>query len=111
MRHENREAASNDGRPLHSPHSAVAANYADKRDEWMRQGLNLTRHHYVPRLATFMPTIGDCPVKLDKLDDKRRTYAVKSQQGSTIDRIDNWRNEESRYQHPFEYDSDGDSSD
>eukprot|EP00959_Pyramimonas_sp_CCMP1952_P090457 1893616-Pyramimonas_sp.AAC.1 len=58
-----------------------------------------------------MPTIGDCPVEMEKLDDKRRTYADNSQQGLTIDRVDNWRDEESRYHHPFEYDSDGDSSD
>eukprot|EP00959_Pyramimonas_sp_CCMP1952_P403590 8457165-Pyramimonas_sp.AAC.1 len=77
----------------------------------MRQGQNLTRHHYVPRIVTFMPTIGDCPVELDKLDDQRRTHAVNSQQGLTIDRTDNWRDEESRYHHPCDYDSDGDSSD
>eukprot|EP00959_Pyramimonas_sp_CCMP1952_P334620 7007369-Pyramimonas_sp.AAC.1 len=62
----------------------------------MRQGQSLTRYHYVPRLVTFMPAIGDCPVELDKLDDERRTYAVNSQQGLTIDRIGNWRDEESR---------------
>eukprot|EP00959_Pyramimonas_sp_CCMP1952_P195462 4086979-Pyramimonas_sp.AAC.1 len=58
-----------------------------------------------------MPAIGDCPVELDKLDDKRRTYAVNSQQGLTIDRIDSWRDEGSRYHRPFECDSDDDSSD
>eukprot|EP00959_Pyramimonas_sp_CCMP1952_P277469 5800585-Pyramimonas_sp.AAC.1 len=57
MRPENREAAFNDDRPLHNPHSAVAANFSDKRDKWMRQGQNLRRHHYVPRLVTFMPTV------------------------------------------------------
>eukprot|EP00959_Pyramimonas_sp_CCMP1952_P006079 127258-Pyramimonas_sp.AAC.1 len=80
MRLENMEVVSNEHRPLCNPHSAVAADFSDKRDEWKRQGQSLTRYHYVPRLVTFMPTIGECPVELDKLDDKRRTYAVNSQQ-------------------------------
>eukprot|EP00959_Pyramimonas_sp_CCMP1952_P074339 1553340-Pyramimonas_sp.AAC.1 len=58
-----------------------------------------------------MLAIGDCPVELNRLDGKRRIYAVNSQQGLTINRIGNWRDEASRYHHPFEYDLDGDSSD
>eukprot|EP00959_Pyramimonas_sp_CCMP1952_P394259 8260865-Pyramimonas_sp.AAC.1 len=95
MKPEDIENVSNRDRPLHKPHSAVAANYSDKRDEWMRQGQSSKRYHYIPRLVTFMPAIGDCPVEADMLDDYRRTYAVNSQQGLTIDRIDNWRDEES----------------
>eukprot|EP00959_Pyramimonas_sp_CCMP1952_P402888 8442595-Pyramimonas_sp.AAC.1 len=79
-RPENREDASNNDRSLCNPHSAVAANLSEKRDEWTRKGKNLIRHHYVPRLVTFMPTVGDCPVETEKLDDQRRTYAVNSQQ-------------------------------
>eukprot|EP00959_Pyramimonas_sp_CCMP1952_P160947 3365548-Pyramimonas_sp.AAC.1 len=74
------EDVPNGDRPLHNPRSAAAANFSDRRDEWMRQGQSLKRYHYVPRLVTFMPAIGDCPVELDKSDDKRRTYAVNFQQ-------------------------------
>eukprot|EP00959_Pyramimonas_sp_CCMP1952_P075037 1567983-Pyramimonas_sp.AAC.1 len=58
-----------------------------------------------------MPAIGDCPVDPGKFDDERRADAVNIQQGLTVDRIDNWRDEESSYHHPFEHDSNGDSSD
>eukprot|EP00959_Pyramimonas_sp_CCMP1952_P262384 5486319-Pyramimonas_sp.AAC.1 len=58
-----------------------------------------------------MPAIGDWSVELNKLDDTSRTYAVNPQRGLTIDRIDNWRDEESIYHYPFDYDLDGDSSD
>eukprot|EP00959_Pyramimonas_sp_CCMP1952_P438817 9186928-Pyramimonas_sp.AAC.1 len=65
----------NRNHPLPNPQPAAAANFSDKRDEWVRQGQSLKRWHYVPRLVAFMPAIGDCPVDLDKLDDTRRTYA------------------------------------
>eukprot|EP00959_Pyramimonas_sp_CCMP1952_P092507 1936158-Pyramimonas_sp.AAC.1 len=43
----------------------------------------------------FTPAIGECPIDPEKLDDRRRTYAVNTQQGLTVDRIDNWRDEDS----------------
>eukprot|EP00959_Pyramimonas_sp_CCMP1952_P363306 7607916-Pyramimonas_sp.AAC.1 len=58
-----------------------------------------------------MPVIGDCPIDPEKLDDRRRSYAVNTQQGLTVDRIDKWRDEDSKYHHPFEHNSNGDSSD
>eukprot|EP00959_Pyramimonas_sp_CCMP1952_P393841 8252484-Pyramimonas_sp.AAC.1 len=58
-----------------------------------------------------MPAIGDCPVDPGRFDDDRRACAVNIQQGLTIDRIDNWRDSESRYHRPFEHDSNGDSID
>eukprot|EP00959_Pyramimonas_sp_CCMP1952_P166535 3480912-Pyramimonas_sp.AAC.1 len=58
-----------------------------------------------------MPAIGDCPVDPEKFGDRRRAYAVNAQQGLTVDRIDNWRDTESKHHHRFEYDSNGDFSD
>eukprot|EP00959_Pyramimonas_sp_CCMP1952_P125154 2616626-Pyramimonas_sp.AAC.1 len=37
-KHEHIEDVSNGDRPLRNPHSAVAANFSDKRDERMRPG-------------------------------------------------------------------------
>eukprot|EP00959_Pyramimonas_sp_CCMP1952_P381581 7995659-Pyramimonas_sp.AAC.1 len=47
----------------------------------------------------------------EKLDDRRRIYAITTQQGLTVDRADNWRDGDNKYQHPFEHNSNGDSSD
>eukprot|EP00959_Pyramimonas_sp_CCMP1952_P023204 488184-Pyramimonas_sp.AAC.1 len=78
---------------------------------WTQRGQSLKRWHFVLRLVTFMPVSTDCPIDPDRLDDRRRTYAVKTQHGMIIDRTDNWRDEDSTYHHPFEQNSNGDSSD
>eukprot|EP00959_Pyramimonas_sp_CCMP1952_P356510 7465890-Pyramimonas_sp.AAC.1 len=108
---KNMEDILTNNRFLPHPPPAAAASYPDKKDTWIQQGQSVKRWHSVPRLVTFMPAIGDCPVGPEKLDDRRRTCAVNIQQGLTVDRIDNWRDKESKYHHPFERDSNGDSSD
>eukprot|EP00959_Pyramimonas_sp_CCMP1952_P303472 6350567-Pyramimonas_sp.AAC.2 len=57
-----------------------------------------------------MPVSTDCPIDPDRLDDRRRTYAVNTQHGMTIDRADNWRDEDSKYHRPFEQNANDDSS-
>eukprot|EP00959_Pyramimonas_sp_CCMP1952_P072848 1522453-Pyramimonas_sp.AAC.1 len=71
MMPENMEDCLNNHYPLPNPQSAAAANFSDNQDARARQGQSLKRWHSVPRLVTFMPAIGDCPVDLEKLDDKR----------------------------------------
>eukprot|EP00959_Pyramimonas_sp_CCMP1952_P456377 9473069-Pyramimonas_sp.AAC.1 len=58
-----------------------------------------------------MPAIGDCPVDPEKLDYRRRAYAVDAKQGLTVDRVDNWRGKESQNHRPCEYISNVESSD
>eukprot|EP00959_Pyramimonas_sp_CCMP1952_P407965 8549573-Pyramimonas_sp.AAC.1 len=78
---------------------------------WTQQGQSLKRWHFVPRLVTFMPVNSDCPIDPERLDDRRRTYAINTQQGLTIDRADSWRDEDNTYHRPLEQNSNGDSRD
>eukprot|EP00959_Pyramimonas_sp_CCMP1952_P089374 1869552-Pyramimonas_sp.AAC.1 len=94
----------------HLPPAAVAS-FLDRKDTWTQQGQNLKRWHFIPRLVTFMPVTSDCPIDPERLDDRRRTYAINTQQGWTVDRADNWRDEDNKYHHQFEHISNGDSSD
>eukprot|EP00959_Pyramimonas_sp_CCMP1952_P271283 5671458-Pyramimonas_sp.AAC.1 len=68
----------------HIPPAAVA-NFQGRTDMWTQRGQRLKRWHFVPRLAAFMPASTDCPIDPDRLDDRRRTYAVHAQHGMTID--------------------------
>eukprot|EP00959_Pyramimonas_sp_CCMP1952_P288197 6026558-Pyramimonas_sp.AAC.1 len=58
-----------------------------------------------------MPATSDCPIGPERLDDRRRTFAIHTQRGLTVDRADNWRDEDNKYHRPCEHDSNGDSSD
>eukprot|EP00959_Pyramimonas_sp_CCMP1952_P371688 7783302-Pyramimonas_sp.AAC.1 len=60
--------------PHHPP--AAVASFLDKKDTWTQQGQSLKRWHFVPRLVSPMQVIGDCPIDPEKLNDRRRTYAV-----------------------------------
>eukprot|EP00959_Pyramimonas_sp_CCMP1952_P394867 8273557-Pyramimonas_sp.AAC.2 len=91
---KNMEDISNHNLLLSHPHPAAAASSPGKKDTWAKQGQSLKRWHSAPRLATFMPSISDCPVDPEKLDDRRHTYAVNTQQGLTVDRIDKCRGKE-----------------
>eukprot|EP00959_Pyramimonas_sp_CCMP1952_P334513 7005457-Pyramimonas_sp.AAC.1 len=84
----------------HRPPAAVA-NFQDGRDQWTQRGQSLKRWHFVPRLVTFIPANTDCPIDPDWLDDRRRTYAINTQHGLIIDRAGSWRDEDSKYHHPF----------
>eukprot|EP00959_Pyramimonas_sp_CCMP1952_P104819 2190902-Pyramimonas_sp.AAC.1 len=94
----------------HLPAAAVA-NFQERRDQWTQHGQSLKRWHFVPRLVTFTPANADCPVDPDRLDDRRRIYAINTRHRLTIDRTDSWRDEDNKYHHPFEQNSTGDSSD
>eukprot|EP00959_Pyramimonas_sp_CCMP1952_P354582 7427586-Pyramimonas_sp.AAC.1 len=59
----------------HLPPAAVS-NFQDRRDQWTQHGQSLKRWDFVPRLVTFIPANTDCPVDPDRLDDRRRIYAI-----------------------------------
>eukprot|EP00959_Pyramimonas_sp_CCMP1952_P298031 6234375-Pyramimonas_sp.AAC.1 len=94
----------------HIPPAAVAS-FQDRTDMWTQQGQSLKSLHFVPRLVTFMPANSDCPIGPERLDDRRRTSAINTQQGLTVDRADSWRDEDNKYHHPFEHNSNRGSSD
>eukprot|EP00959_Pyramimonas_sp_CCMP1952_P457176 9474441-Pyramimonas_sp.AAC.1 len=74
---------------------AAAANFQNKKDPWTQRGKSLRRWHFVSRLVTFTPISTHCPVDPDRLADQRRTYAINVRHGlTTIDRADNWRDED-----------------
>eukprot|EP00959_Pyramimonas_sp_CCMP1952_P332810 6969220-Pyramimonas_sp.AAC.1 len=83
----------------------------NKKDHWTQHGQSLRRWHFVPRLVALTPVTIDCPVDPGRLADQRRTYAINVRHGLTIDRTDNWRDEDVKYHHPFEQNSNADSSD
>ena len=67
--------------------------------------------HHAPRLVVFTPVRTGCPVDIGRLSDTRRTYAYNLTTRRSVDRLDNWRDSDSTYYHPFEMTSNEDSSD